>query len=631
MSLRYGLKGIDTMRILFQCLRLAVATALCCIGAVQAQQLPSPHIKVTNADVKVEFLASDRMTQQVMLEFQALTPEGAQQLTKAQIGFNSALQQLEILQAKTIKADGKEIDVQPNGLAVQKCYSAPGTGVTVPEWEIREINFPDVKAGDKVRRSVRYTSLKPALPGFHHFQDYLLPTVAVENYKLRIEAPRQMSISLAASPTLTMSIEGDKHVWSGNVSAAAASLEDNASSARRRFPYVMASTMASQEDLGRAFALEMYKKAQVTPEVEALAKRVVGNASTDEQKVRAVYDWVRKEIKYVALFIGVGGWVPHDTKHILEKRYGDCKDHVTLMIAMLQAVGINSRPALINTFAHYEMDPVAIGFNHVIIYLPSSNVFLDPTDTHAPYGTLPFSAYGKPVVVSDGSASQILKTPTLRAQDNTLLTISRHVIKADGSADLSLKVKATGHAGRVVQNQLSQIPEGMGSEALQKILKDSNLRGSGSLRYDKINRDVAEQAFEADVNIRGALSQPDAGVLGLNPALNTPIYILRNIGNYQQERRSLPYVCNSAKVREEFTLEMEAGFKLSRVPVPLKKEINGIRFESSHQQTGNTITGWREIEISHPEQECSPEEYRRRRLTMLEIVRHLRAQMIYER
>jgi transglutaminase-like putative cysteine protease len=604
---------------------------LCFFGSVQAQQLPSPHIKVTLADMRLEFDSAEVMRVLTTIEMQALTPEGAQRLTKAQVGFNSALQRMEIVQAKTIKADGQQINVQPNGLAVQKGYSAPGVGVTVPEWHVQEINFPDVKAGDKVLRSVRMTSIQPQLPGFQQYQDYLLPSIAYDAVSVRIEAPRSMNLSLAANPTLTQSIEGDKQVWTGKTSIAAAPMDDNPSSIRRLFPHLMVSTVPSQEELGRRFTAEMVKKASVTPEVIALAKQVAGSATTDEQKVKAVYDWVRKEIKYVALFLGVGGWVPHDTKHILEKRYGDCKDHVTLMMAMLKALDVPTQAALINTFAHYEMDPVAVGFNHVISYVPSLDKFLDPTDTNAPYSSLPFSAYGKPVVVSDGSMAQIRYIPALKAVDNTLLTISRHTIKADGSAELSLKVKGTGYAASVLQNQLSQIPAGLGAEAVQRILKDSNLRGSGSLRYDKINRDIQEQSFEADVSISDALRQPDAGVLGLNPSLNTPIYILRNMGNYQQERRTLPYVCNSVKVREEFTMELEAGFKLSRIPTPLIKDIEGIRFESSHQQTGNTITGWRELEISHPKQECSPEEYRRRRLTMLEIVRHLRAQMLYER
>jgi transglutaminase-like putative cysteine protease len=44
---------------------------------------------------------------------------------------------------------------------------------------------------------------------------------------------------------------------------------------------------------------------------------------------------------------------------ILDKRYGDCKDHATLMEALLQTAGIASTPVLINAGNSYKLSPVA--------------------------------------------------------------------------------------------------------------------------------------------------------------------------------------------------------------------------------------------------------------------------------
>jgi Transglutaminase-like superfamily/Domain of Unknown Function with PDB structure (DUF3857) len=596
-----------------------------------AQQLPNPHIKINRLAHVVIFEDADRVTKRYQLEMQALTPEGAQAITKAQIGFNSALDDLKIIQAKTIKADGREIRVETNGFALQKGYSAPGVGVTLPEWEIREINFPDVKVGDKVFREVVQISLKSPLPGFQNFQDYLMPNVEATEMTVRIEAPQSLKLSISASPTLSMTTEGNKQVWTGKFSNTAAAIDDNATSIRPLIPHVMVSTVASNQDLGQRFAVAMIEKAVVTPEIDALAKRLTEKATTDEQKVRAVYDWIRKEIKYAAIFMGVGGWVPNDTTHIMSKRYGDCKDHVTLMHALLKAVGVEVQPALINTFPHYELDPVPLGFNHVISYIPALKKFLDPTSMNTPFESVPHAIYGKPVVVSDGRQAALLKVPPLSKADNTVLSQTTLKVAASGAAEMTLKVKARGHAASLIQDQLSQIPTGMGSAAIQRILQQSGLQGTGFLRHEKVNRDSMEQTFEAEMSVRDLLKNSDAGATVLNPPLNMPIYVLNNLGNHQQERRTTPYVCNSMKVREEFSIEFEEGFKLNRVPSALNRDMPGIRFASSYQQTGNKIEGWREIEIEHAEQECSPTEYRRRRLFMLDAVRHLRSQVIYER
>lgn len=601
------------------------------LNGVLAQQLPNPHIKINRATTHIVFESPDRVTKRYELVLEALTPEGAQHLTKAQLGFNSALDDLQILQAKTIKADGREIVVQPEGLVVQKGLSAPGVGVTVPEWEIREINFPDVKAGDKVYRHWTTTSKQSPLPGFQTHQDFLLPQIEVDEFHVRIEAPKNMVLAVAAKPAPQKTIEGDRQIWEVRASNTASTVDDNLSSIHLRIPHVMVSTLASNEEFAIRFAASMMEKAVVTPEIESLAKRITAKATTDEQKAQAIYDWVRKEIKYVALFLGVDGWVPHDTAHILSKRYGDCKDHVSLMHALLAAVGVPSRPALVNTFAHYDMDPVAVGFNHVITYLPSLNRFVDPTDMNAPFEALPHAIYGKPVVVSDGKVAETMRVPALRKADNTVLSQTHMTVAADGSADISLKVQTKGHAAYLMKDQLSQIPAGMGASAIQRILKNAGYQGTGFLRNPRVSRDTTTESFEADMSVRDFLKNVDAGAVVPNPPFNLQIDVLSNLGNHQQETRTMPYVCNSMHIREEFSMAFDAGFKLVRVPASFSKEIDGIRFQSVIEASGNRVHGFREIEIEHGEQECSPEEYSRRRPVMLDIVRHLRSQIIYER
>ncbi len=66
-------------------------------------------------------------------------------------------------------------------------------------------------------------------------------------------------------------------------------------------------------------------------------------------------DWVRKNIRYVAVYVGAGGVVPHSAQAVLDNRYGDCKDHVALLEALLKAVAIESSPALINAGNAYVL------------------------------------------------------------------------------------------------------------------------------------------------------------------------------------------------------------------------------------------------------------------------------------
>ena len=59
---------------------------------------------------------------------------------------------------------------------------------------------------------------------------------------------------------------------------------------------------------------------------------------------------------------------------VLKNRYGDCKDHVVLLEALLAAVGIPSSAALVNSGNAYSMPAIGVvsPLNHVITYVPGT-------------------------------------------------------------------------------------------------------------------------------------------------------------------------------------------------------------------------------------------------------------------
>lgn len=70
--------------------------------------------------------------------------------------------------------------------------------------------------------------------------------------------------------------------------------------------------------------------------------------------------------------------------------YGDCKDYVVLMQALLKAKNIDSSAVLVDWGQMYQNLPLPMAsqFNHAIIYLPAFNIFANPTDKNASFGEL---------------------------------------------------------------------------------------------------------------------------------------------------------------------------------------------------------------------------------------------------
>ena len=113
--------------------------------------------------------------------------------------------------------------------------------------------------------------------------------------------------------------------------------------------HIALSSFASYADYAQAYQARAKPMAAVTPEIAKLARDLTLGAADERDKVRRLYNWVSRNIRYVAVYAGAGGWVPHSAASVLENLYGDCKDHVTLLEALLDAVGIASSPALINS------------------------------------------------------------------------------------------------------------------------------------------------------------------------------------------------------------------------------------------------------------------------------------------
>src|SRR5262249_39611597 len=147
-------------------------------------------------------------------------------------------------------------------------------------------------------------------------------------------------------------------------------------------------------------------------------------------------------IRYVAINLGVGAIVPHAASEVLTNLYGDCKDHVTLLQALLKAKGIDSTVAIIDAGDDFTVSKVATlqQFNHVITYIPDMNLYLDSTARYTPFGVLPFPDADKTVLLS--GTGKLDHTPW--SDETTFRTVTTLKVHDDGSADGETKIAAAG-------------------------------------------------------------------------------------------------------------------------------------------------------------------------------------------
>ena len=303
----------------------------------------------------------------------------------------------------------------------------------------------------------------------------------------------------------------------------AMAIDSNAANLITSTPRVMASTFRDHTQLAAAFAQQFNAKALVTDQVIKLAQTITGGKTTSKEQVAAIHNWVRKNIRYVAVYLGAGGWVPHDIGWILKNGYGDCKDHALLLQTLLKAVNIEAAPVLISTANEYVLAELPVGFNHCIVYIPDLNLFSDPTDGRIPPGALPWADSDKPVVVALSEGAKIMRTPAFTSANNHVTVRTELAISKEGKATGSIWIDAVGASATTLQDRLIQIPASMKGIAIQKLLEESNLVGRGIAQYAAVQRDTQAQSLKiADLEIDNLLNDPTAGSVNPHPALNLP-------------------------------------------------------------------------------------------------------------
>ncbi len=119
--------------------------------------------------------------------------------------------------------------------------------------------------------------------------------------------------------------------------------------------------------------------------VAATARDLVADRTDERDKVSAIAAFVQGKIRYLGPGLSRNGYVPFPPRDVLARRWGDCKDKVTLLIAMLKAVGITAYPALTETArGHVRPDvPTPLAFDHVIALVErdAGPLWIDATAT----------------------------------------------------------------------------------------------------------------------------------------------------------------------------------------------------------------------------------------------------------
>jgi transglutaminase-like putative cysteine protease/Flp pilus assembly protein TadD len=214
-------------------------------------------------------------------------------------------------------------------------------------------------------------------------------------------------------------------------------------------PYLHVSTYASWADVGAWYWRLVEESLGADDEVRRTARGLVKKGMTDGERVRAVYDFVLTGTRYVGLEFGIHGFKPYKVTQVLARRFGDCKDKASLMIALLREVGVPAELVLVRTRRGGRLDPepasLAI-FDHAIVYVPKLDRYLDGTAEFSGPTELPAQDQGVVVLRVGPHGSMLTETPVLPSSDNHVQRRWQVAVEASGDARVDEELIIRGQA-----------------------------------------------------------------------------------------------------------------------------------------------------------------------------------------
>jgi len=383
-------------------------------------------------------------------------------------------------------------------------------------------------------------------------------------------------------------------------------------------PAQRARPSGSWKDVGQWYNNLTQTSQNPSPQIKAKVVELTSGISDPLGKMRALTEYMQRQIRYVAIEIGIGGFQPHPAADVFTHQYGDCKDKATLLASMLHEIGIASYYVIIDSHRGIvRSDYPSLNFNHVIlaIQLPTnieSNsmysivndpklgklLIFDPTNPYVPLGDLPTylqTSYGL-VVSPDGGT--LVPMPLLPSATNRLLRTAKFSLTPTGDLSGAIQEVMWGAPAQEQREVFMEVQPGKRAEVFENFLSgflnNYTLTGAslGNLeRYD-LN-------LELDYKFVSPGYATAAGnMLFVRPRVVGDKYTyLLNLFAEKKPRKYPIQFQEATRQDDVFDITLPAGFVVDGLPQPVQADCDYATYHSEIKVADGVLHYKRTFEI----------------------------------
>jgi hypothetical protein len=573
-------------------------------NAPQAQDYPQAGALILYCDEKIEVTPQNTKVASLHYVIKILNPRGKEEFSEAHIDYDSTDEKVELEYARTIKPDGAVAEVGARHIRdVSKYLNFP----LYSNARVFIISFPEVAEGSVIEYKARIYSSQ-----LINKKDIVLgyPVQAPEpviraNFTLTLPKEKKLFIrelntdynNFGAELKPRVSEKDGRLIYSWRFEDIPQVLpESNMPPQVEINPALLISTFSNWQDIYNWWWGLAKDKVKVNEAIKQKVKELTRGKPSDEAKLRAIYNFCAKEIRYVAVEYGQAGYEPHSAEDIFKNKYGDCKDQAILLVTMLKEAGLSAWPVLIGTREYYNLneDFPAVLFNHCIaaVSLGGKVVFMDPTAETCSFGDLPGDDQDRKVLFFKENGYEIKMTPLYDGRHNLMKQGLKMKIAPDESIAAEKDIFTHGVYQQAQRYWLLYTPPELIRDALEEKIQGVSI-GAKLDKYDIENLNDLDKPVTLRYKFKGPEYLTAAGNLRIMPqlaGLDTSLVA--------KDKRRYPLDFNVLDRKETiFEVEIPAMFIVKYMPSGIIEESPWLSYKTGYERHDNRIVFREYVEL----------------------------------
>lgn len=598
------------------------------IQSLSAVSLPSYDEK-TNAvllysEVNITVISVDKIKTHVREAYKILRPEGRTH-GNVFVPFHSPGQKVTSLHGWCIPSQGKEFEVKEKD-AVD--LSPPGIagGELIDDVKFRTLHIPAPDPGNIIGYEYEVEERPLVLQSVWRFQG---PIPAREShFSLHIPSGWECKASWLNYPEVKASQNGSNQwewvvtdvkgireeprmpPWSGVAGQLVVSFFSAGGPS-------LVNGYADWRGMGSWYLNLVSDRLAPSPQIKEQVDKLTVAKTSVLEKMQAVAEFLQRDIRYVAIELGIGGWQPHAAADVFQHRYGDCKDKATLMRSMLSTIGINSYHVVVNTQrgSVTAATPAYNAFNHVImaIRLPDGLsdpsliatmqhpklgriLFFDPTDTITPFGQIRGELQASYALLVAPDGGELVPLPQQPSAMNGIKRTAKLTLDSSGALRGDVQEVRLGDRARLERRALRSVTSDRDRIKPIESLLAGSLANFQITSASVINSQRIDQPFGFNYSFESQKYAKNAG----NMLLVRPRVLGVKSMTYLETKEPRTFAVELEEpVRDidSFEITIPSGYEVGDLPNPVDSEYSFASYHSKTEVHGNVIRYTRTFEV----------------------------------